>query len=902
MRALCITLFIVLFVRGQLNVTWNECPIFNSLGYKDILFNAKSKDVISKCGTAAYPYDYSEHEYFSNTIKAYLSPSPGVSGEGIETIGFQLFKILNGTHSVYMPSIRGSTSASLVDPYSCTDYEFLDHIPSSCSAKNTSWISVDNMAQDLISFTNQIRRDQPNIPITLYGRSFGSYIANRALSIDSTICDSLVFESAWGPHTNASEWDSNRDIVASKILGIFDNNTLPEYKKNTDTPALNAYSNFLIAQFDYFCGHPQESMYDLKYMSLASLFDETLRPKFLGLLSLIDKCDYNSYGNLLSYIPTSQDSLFSAYVKKTTLMNTGVVTNNVLISELIDINKASSVFKNKISSQSTNYAIGKLIGSGWTISAQSKYRYQAAVNFSGPVLILNGDLDPRSSTSSAKWFSSQFNNSRIFIMPQTMSDCVSYSLYDGDLNTTCGANIIKQFIGCNNCTINSSCIASMRGMNFKGNALTQFLFKDSVWNSYYIAPNVSSIVISVVFCCNFIFVCVVTICLIVLRKYRRVTSRGFVPYFGLLFVVIFSADLTILLAAQNVRISDLIGVMHSVSYSVLLCFCYAILVQSVRYYLLRVMYRQMSNTRNRNMIARLMANQFVFVISSIVLFSTSVIYALAIYYADGLRYTGLSFTIVKYSFFAACGILGLLAAIMAVFDFISELILNKGNLRKVLIINDPLHFRADAIILIPIIPSGIFGYLYRFQTYHVLLEMFFLLVIMYSGGTVVISCVVDYFMSRYGKQTILVSDDDFTGDNTKLRDAILTQEGAVDIFRKYCINEFSLENLLGLQELQILISMEEVSDERMKIFEQEFIDRNAPMQLNVPSDVFKLFVAALQPNSTQEHRKTALKKVQDITLMNVMDTFERFKNTNGYKEAVNIIKSENSIKRNVGIE
>ncbi|KAL0478652.1 hypothetical protein AKO1_002605, partial [Acrasis kona] len=90
-----------------------------------------------------------------------------------------------------------------------------------------------------------------NIP--LYGRSFGNYIVNITLSIDLTICDSLVFESAWGPHTNAFEWDSNYDVVASKIPGIFDNNT----------------------------------MYNLKYMSLALLFDETLRPKFLRLLSLI---------------------------------------------------------------------------------------------------------------------------------------------------------------------------------------------------------------------------------------------------------------------------------------------------------------------------------------------------------------------------------------------------------------------------------------------------------------------------------------------------------------------------------------------------------------------------------------------------------------------------------------
>ncbi|KAL0488003.1 hypothetical protein AKO1_008891 [Acrasis kona] len=386
------------------SIIWNSCDLFNKKYARGYILSTTISDtqVTPKCGTISYRLDYSNpksQEKVDGTIKAYIPISPslgsviligdsyvGVSGDGIEEAGYKLFKALDRKYSVYMPSIRGTNSYqnTTTNPFECNSGSFnnLDHMATKINYTCISQhINVDNMARDLILISNQVRELQTSGNITLYGRSFGSYIINRALLFNSTICNSVILESAWGPHTNAAYWDRNRRSSSEAILKLFDANMLPEYKARTTRSSLEIYTDFALDEGIIFCGTTVPSfVLPLEEVLMISVLQDTARPNFFSLLSFIDKCDYFGYGSVLSYFPYFEASRYEQYNSLVLDVESFTTATNVILSELINNETMiSELEKNKILRTGTNYISRNLYLNGWNITRMDPCLFYKAI-------------------------------------------------------------------------------------------------------------------------------------------------------------------------------------------------------------------------------------------------------------------------------------------------------------------------------------------------------------------------------------------------------------------------------------------------------------------------------------------------------------------------------------------
>ncbi|KAL0481298.1 hypothetical protein AKO1_012755 [Acrasis kona] len=609
---------------AQFNIsTFTSCPIYD--GFWTPLYFGQPTDsiTISRCAKMTYLYNYTDSNSptIQTSIHAYLPTSSslgsiillgdsniGNSGPGIERIGYAIYMTLQRRFAVYMPMFRG-TDLRGFNFFTCGAYGNYDLLGfENCQDKRTSngllfGFSVDNMALDLINLRNFLKTSQPNTSITFFGRSFGSYVVNRALTIDPTSADSVILESAWGPHTNASDWDVQRDLISKSILKQFDTKPTPEYSSKTQTSSLSSFqkTSYNIKSDIAVCGKLVSAQTKLKWKSTAALalFNEALRPRFMASLSQFDKCSYSDFGSASSLfdnnITYTSDSTKTDGKSAEFFFNRAVyevdsilVTNHVLTSELVDMSKISVNF-DLDASFDLHASVRTLLNAGWIPYPQSTYRNKIA-NYTGHVLVLNGEFDPQSTVESAKNFSSQFPNSRFYMMPGVVNNAIVDLNHWGDV--TCGANLVQQFLLCPNCSINSTCISGM-SMGFNGDPFTRIFYGNDVWKSVYYPPTSPYLAYCIVFGITAIVPVVVIFGLLLFIRKRIVQSRGVAPYVGLLFIFVNVLISSFTYGSEFVSL-PYIGIGFIIQQSLFVCSALMMILQTVRFYALTIMYRNMS--------------------------------------------------------------------------------------------------------------------------------------------------------------------------------------------------------------------------------------------------------------------------------------------------------------------
>ncbi|KAL0476682.1 pdxT, partial [Acrasis kona] len=182
-------------------ISWTECPVVNP-SFPSINMFQQPDNGISFCGVQSLPYNYSNSNNVTLRHKLFLSPSPkgnviligdsiiGNSGEGIEQIGFFLYKSLSNAYNVYIPGLRGTNDEALSMCSGQTGLS-LDRLGTINCQNDPLYgdydgLTVDMIASDVIEFINQVTLKYPDIPFTYYGRGFGSYIVNRILTMNKT--------------------------------------------------------------------------------------------------------------------------------------------------------------------------------------------------------------------------------------------------------------------------------------------------------------------------------------------------------------------------------------------------------------------------------------------------------------------------------------------------------------------------------------------------------------------------------------------------------------------------------------------------------------------------------------------------------------------------------------------
>ncbi|KAL0490555.1 RGS7 [Acrasis kona] len=815
-----------------------------------------------------------------------------------------------------MPSMRGSTNAYQKSDFPCESFSFTESLDGmsgdNCQNPKSPYglfggLTVDDIALDLIDFTKEVKLNQTTTPIIYYGRGFGSYVINRALFFNLTIADSIILDSAWSPFTNALDWDVQRDRIAKNILSnIFPENN-KEYSSATTTSALSSYKKISadIQNQRAICGQRPSEGFDSAWgqVTAASIFDDSLRHRFMQLLTEFEKCEYSGYGSALSYVDARiGDSKYSfvTFRRFTKTTESTALINNVILSELIDPSTLANARRYQLdfSFRVSGY-VNLLLSGGWSTYAPSPYKGRVA-NYTGPILILNGDLDPQSSVQSAVNLSSYYPNSKLVIMPGRMDDCVFKSKLESTLESTCGSNLVSQFLNCPTCTLNTSCVNETSYVTFHPTQTSRLFFNSYIWKSRYIAPTVNNIVFSIIFSLCIPLVVILFVLLIVYKNNKRVTSRSFAPHVGLIFVFVFRVMLVLSRSSQYASL-PLVGIGIIIQECLLISAAFVMVSQIVRFYALTFIYKKMAHKQSISKLVNLLVNGKILIVLFLVIFFVWLCFGI-ITYVTSFYTSYVVFTAYLTTTIVVAVILAVTAIVLGIINIVVQLVITKFDFKSVLFQGDPLHFRIDSVVLIPTIAAGIVGNVINSITVgnasllifsDVMLEIFLLLLMLYYGSPVIF-CLLDTINNMNAVRVVFV-DQTARSDNIDLNNMVdviermMKNDVARGLVENYCVHEFSLENVIAFLEVE-QVKADGINFDTLKQLHNKYVVDGAQNQLNLPSKLVQNYKRVLTEESRAEINDI-IESLRNAIIANLLDTFSRFIITADYEKAVAAVKS-----------
>lgn len=105
---------------------------------------------------------------------------------------------LNDNFAIYVPSLRGTLFSTSIPDYPAFPANFWTTVNKSGNGTWYSDYSVTNTAQDLIYLMNATQKDFKNATLNVFGFSFGTYIVQRAMTLQPGMIDGAILDSAVG--------------------------------------------------------------------------------------------------------------------------------------------------------------------------------------------------------------------------------------------------------------------------------------------------------------------------------------------------------------------------------------------------------------------------------------------------------------------------------------------------------------------------------------------------------------------------------------------------------------------------------------------------------------------------------------------------------------------------------
>ncbi|KAL0479080.1 hypothetical protein AKO1_007922 [Acrasis kona] len=511
--------------------------------------------------------------------------------------------------------------------------------------------------------------------------------------------------------------------------------------------------------------------------------------------------------------------------------------------------------------------------------------------FNKPMLFLNGEYDPMSTIQSATGFASHFNQSTLIILPGMTSDTFMKSYVRGQSQTfTCGMDIVAQFMKCPTCNLNKACIQNMEGLTFDGDDITKRVLGDPFLVRTDLPLLTIDIINLVIYSIPILVPVIIWILLFVFRKNTRVKSRAYGPIFGLAYV--FSNCLCFLVIAN--AYTSITGILFGqIVYDVCIAIAATVVAaQTIRFYLLSTMYSVITSNSNSAKLLKFLTNK---------------IFSLIIFIVVGVFWSIFGLIIFVISFFIdfnAIQVFGspvivfsvlvmIVALLFFFYDFITFCTRTNCNLSSYFT-SDPLLFRLDSILILPIIVTGVTSniifatintsYTDLYIASNILNAIFMLLLCLFLGGNVSIACIVDAVRGSSERWV------NFEGDDVTLK--FLHSEVGMAALLKYSEKEFSLENVVAYSDInKTLKSTDSNLDAAILSVQTKFMLRTSAMELNVAHDVAQSFDNLMNnlPNSTRDEKNKVLSDVQQAVLVNIKDTMDRFKFTREFEECERIM-------------
>jgi pimeloyl-ACP methyl ester carboxylesterase len=920
----CCALLVFVFVavaQAQLSLKWSSCTALSSSKLQCQAPEANlPQSTFCTSTTTKYINDDPTSLNITLFIKRYQAEQTkkasiivlgdiivGNGGSSVEYTAIKLYNLMNKTFDVVLPDNRGTGKSTRL---TCSGSTFFDGMVSSTCLNqysstygaNLTGFSVDEIAKDYIKLAYALKQES-NTPIYLFGTSFGSYIAHRILQIDSSSIDAVIMDGVCaGSVCNATNWDIQRNTIAQTMLAK-QYSSISQYYG--DQNALSLFQRVLdrINRGVPVCGQPLAPTFTTTYARYSTymFFDQSLRPALFSSALQLTRCQPNDFGDGIIYYRDYQlapNPITSHFLCRLDA-EPRLLDTHIVMSELIDWSTQAR------QSYLFNYGVDSLamtLRDVWKRYPMSVYRNGIA-NYSKPILMLNGDIDPQAPLTLVRQFASNFN-ATLVVMPGMTSNSFMKSYTNGSTSTTCGMNLVSQFLSCPNCSIDTSCVQTMIGFTITGDALTSVLL-GNVWANYPVPVTALKIGVSIVYGVILPLSVIVFILLLVFRKNRRITSRLFAPHIGQIYIF----------ATQVINIIFYAGEYTSITYQqfastvnnvLLVAACTVIFIQLERFYVLRKMY-QIMNTENAGKVINLYK-----ALSSMPLFLIIVSITILFWVIFGIimsvtsEYFGYFTIYLPYSYcaIATAATLGLIAVLIFFIDLIT-------NLNRKYFADDPLLFRVDSMLILPIIVFSIIGNVQVTSQLEnniivntVFNEIAVLLMIFFFGGNACIACILDVIRGRTLK---VEHEKEIITDEDKIKD-IISDDVCLKYFTEYCKAEFSLENLVGYMEVQkVAEKIESMSateiDLSLSALNEKFMCRTSEMELNVISKLANSWKEMMKvPAEKAYNRKEVLQNLLEAIIVNLLDTFSRFLVTDKYLQCAETLKVKASMKTKTNME
>jgi pimeloyl-ACP methyl ester carboxylesterase len=759
---------------------------------------------------------------------------------------------------------------------------------------NLTGFSVDEIARDNINLALTLK--QSNQSVYLFGRGIGSYIVHRMLQIDGSMIDAVIMDGGCiGAACNASDWDIQRGIMQRQLLA-------KPYSRYSEQPL--SLFNRLMDRFIrglLVCGIPvQQNPTRVSIFLSYMLFDPSLRPAVYSSLYQLYRCQVNDFGDgIYWYDNAYSQSPVTNYFKCQLNTEPRLLTSHIIMSELYDW--SSTARPESIYGYTLQAFVSAARDAGWKRYVTSPYRNSIA-NFSKPILVMNGEFDPQAPLDRAKPITSQLG-ATLVVMPGMTGNTFMLSNTNTS-TTTCGMQLVSQFLSCPTCTLDASCVQSMMGYTTDSDALTRSVLGD-VWANYPAPIQPVDTTFAVLYAILIPFNILIFVLLIIFAKHRRVLSRLAGPHIGQVYIFAFLIVHVIFTAGARTSLPyQQLGT--TVEQVLLIAACTVIFIQLIRFFSLKRIYTAM-NDKNTNSIIRLYKvlvswQLFVVVLAVTLVFWTVFGIIMAITSEFYGYYT--IYAAFRYCALAYASVIALIAVVILVVDICMNLSLRYFT-------DDLLLYRVDSLFILPIVAFAIIGNApvssvpaVAYPVNFVFLYMFIILMMFFFGGNICIACIVDVLR---GRVVTAAAKDEARTDEELIRD-ILADPVCEKHFQFYCSAEFSLENVIAYVDIEQTYSkIDQLSgsqlEEALASINTKYMLRSSEMELNTPSEVGKSFQKMLAVPVTETYdRKKVLKVLLESIMVNILDTFSRFKVAPAYSLVMETLQVKTSIKSQTDLE
>ncbi|MEC4090381.1 alpha/beta fold hydrolase [Pseudoalteromonas rubra] len=316
-------------------------------------------------------------------------------------------------------------------------------------------------------------------PSYVYGVSYGTLWAQRFSQIAPTGAQAIILDSVLPPAEFGSDlWDENFNATLDDLLAYCQLDTRCQSRLNfSSLPQLKArLDDIFTAQSCAGLDFDRQALQMLSILGLSRSVEQILIPT----LHRLNRCNSNDVialnnlhnfifkglGRQIMQLPAKDPFGFSQVVSK-------LITHNEINHVQRDLHSKQAYCQDAIACYPDfmNYRI-HLDKQVWGNRYTDPYVYQPMHHYM-PTLALNGDLDPQTPHTYISLIQDAFTNinQRYVELPQTHHGVLFVSHTHDASTSTCGAEIMKNFIEDIWSQPDTGCIAHLQGLNFTASAM-----------------------------------------------------------------------------------------------------------------------------------------------------------------------------------------------------------------------------------------------------------------------------------------------------------------------------------------------------------------------------------------------------------------------------------------------